>query len=143
MSKLAFAVVSLIASLSACDGGVSSPTSATPTPSTTYTLPGAVSDVSYVLSGVVFEITAAGPVPIEGVEVYCDSCGSPVGHTFVYTDAKGSYSLAWAMNGVHPLFVRRTGYEIFDPTGKLRDQYGRISATVRGDTRFDIELVRR
>jgi len=98
---------------------------------------------SYILSGVVFEITATGRVPIEGVEVYCDSCGSPVGHTFVYTDANGFYSLAWAMNGAHPLFVTKAGYEISDPTGKLRDANGRISATVRGDTRFDIELARR
>jgi hypothetical protein len=98
---------------------------------------------SYILSGVVFEITTAGQVPIEGVEVYCDSCGSPTGHTSVHTDADGIYSLAWALNGVHPLLVRKAGYEIYDPTGKLRDAYGRISATVHGDTRFDIQLARR
>lgn len=98
--------------------------------------------VTYTLSGVVFEITPAGQVPIEGVEVYCDSCGSPDGHTFVYTDANGFYSLSWTLNGVHPLFVRKVGYEIFDPTGKLRDALGRIGATVRGDTRFDIQLAR-
>jgi hypothetical protein len=98
---------------------------------------------SYILSGVVFEITAAGRVPIEGVDVYCDSCGSPVGHTFVYTDANGFYRLAWSMNRAHPLFVRKAGYEISDPTGKLRDADGRITAHVDGDTRFDIELARR
>ena len=97
---------------------------------------------SHILSGVVFEITAAGRVPIEGVDVYCDSCGSPDGHTSVHTDKNGSYSLAWAMNGVHPLFVTKAGYEIRDPTGALRDKEGRIVATVDGDTRFDIELVR-
>ncbi len=98
--------------------------------------------VSYTLSGVVFEITAAGQVPIEGVEIYCDSCGSPDGHTFVYTDADGFYSLSWTPNGVHPLFVRKVGYGIFNPTGRLPDTSGRISATVRGDTRFDIQLAR-
>ena len=98
---------------------------------------------SYVLSGVVFEITEAGRIPIEGVELYCDSCGSPDGHTFVNTNAEGFYSLGWTMNGVHPLFVRKAGYEILDPTGTLRDTYGRISATVRGDTVFDVQLVRR
>jgi hypothetical protein len=98
---------------------------------------------SYTLSGVVFEMTAAGQMPIEGVEVYCDSCGSPSGHTFVHTDANGFYSLAWAMNGPHPLFVEKAGYDIFDPTGTLRDRYGRITATVRGDTRFDVQLVKR
>lgn len=100
---------------------------------------------TYVLSGMVFEITVPDhfQVPIEGVEVYCDSCGSPVGHTFVYTDADGFYSLAWTINGVHPLFVTKAGYEIVDPTGTLVDEHGRISATVRGDTRFNIQLARR
>ena len=59
------------------------------------------------------------------------------------TDADGFYRLAWAIDGVHPLFVTKAGYAIYDPTGKLRDQYGRISATVSGDTRFDVRLVRR
>jgi len=94
---------------------------------------------SHTLSGVVFEITDGGQVPIEGVEIYCDSCGSPDGHTFVYTDANGSYSLAWTFDGVHPLYVTKAGYGIVDPT----DQFGRIAATVKGDTRFDIRLARR
>jgi Carboxypeptidase regulatory-like domain len=98
---------------------------------------------SYILSGMVFEMTETGPVPVERVEIYCDSCGSPYGHTFVYTDANGLYSLAWAFDGVHPLFVTKAGYEIFDPTGKLLDRSGRINATVKGDTRFDVRLVRR
>jgi Carboxypeptidase regulatory-like domain len=93
----------------------------------------------YILSGVVFEVTDVGEVPIEGVELYCDSCGSPDGHTFVNTDADGFYSLAYSSNGSHPLFVTKAGYQIFDPT----DQYGRITATVRGNTRFNIRLARR
>ena len=97
---------------------------------------------SYVLSGVVFEITDAGRVPLEGVELYCDSCGSPDGHTYVYTSADGFYSLEWTANGVHPLFVTKAGYEIFDPNG-MRDAIGRISATVRGNTTLDVQLVRR
>ena len=90
-----------------------------------------------------FEITEAGQVPIEGVEIYCDSCGSPDGHTFVSTDANGFYSLAWTFDGLHPLYVTKAGYDIFDPTGTLRDQLGRIAATVNGDTRVDIRLARR
>ena len=50
--------------------------------------------VSYTLSGIVYEMTSSGRVPIEGVEVYCDGCGSEFGHTFAYTDASGFYSLA-------------------------------------------------
>jgi hypothetical protein len=100
-----------------------------------------VARVSYTLSGIVFELTPTGQEPIAGVEVYCDSCGSPTGHTFVYTDAAGFYSLAWTFAGTHPLFVTKAGYEIADPT--LRDGLGRITPTVRGDTRFDIQLARR
>ena len=51
--------------------------------------------------------------------------------------------LEWTPDGVHALFVSKAGYEIFDPTGTLRDAIGRISATVRGDTRFDLQLARR
>ena len=98
---------------------------------------------SFVLSGVVFEITEAGRIPVEGVELYCDSCGSPVGHTSVHTDSSGFYRFDWTAGGVHPLRVTKPGYEIFDPTGTLRDQLGRILATVEGDTRFDIRLERR
>ena len=99
--------------------------------------------ITYILSGVVYEVTGARQVPVEGVEIYCDSCGSPVGHTFVHTDADGFYSLAWASNGLHPLFVTKAGYEIHNPAGTLLDSLGRIRATVSGDTRFDIQLTRR
>ena len=98
---------------------------------------------TYTLSGVVFEITEDGQRPLEGVELYCDSCGSPDGHTFVYTDANGFYSLSWTTNGVHPLFVTKAGYTILHPAGTQPDPLGRVSATVRGDTVFDVQLVRR
>lgn len=132
-----FAGLSLAALLAACDARPSIPTVPTP-PS-----PGLPSTVTYSLSGVVFEITETGRIPIEGVELYCDSCGSPDGHTLVTTDADGTYRLDWTANGVHPLFVTKAGYEIFDPAGTLRDALGRINVTVRGDTVFDVQLVRR
>jgi hypothetical protein len=99
--------------------------------------------VSYVLSGRVFEVTEAGQVSIEGVELYCDGCGSPVGHTLVLTDADGLYSFSWTLNGLNPLFVTKAGYAIVDPTGTLLDRFGRVQVTVNGDTRFDVQLVRR
>ena len=133
------AVLSLAIVLSACEGTSTVPTS--PTPTATETPVGAVPTATYTLSGMVFEVTATGPAPIEGVEVYCDSCGSPDGHTFVYTDANGFYRLEWAANGVHPLFVTKESYR--HPNGAPLDDHGRIRATVNGDTRFDVELVRR
>jgi hypothetical protein len=98
---------------------------------------------TYTLSGIVSEVTAAGSVPAEGVQLYCDSCGSPDGHTFTSSDANGFYTFAWARNGVHPLLVWKDGYLVIDPSGALVDGTAVKNATVDGDTRFDIQLVRR
>jgi hypothetical protein len=87
---------------------------------------------TYTLSGVVFEVTPAGRVPIAEVSVYCDSCGSPSGHTFVTTDARGFYSFDWTANGSVSLIVEKSGFRL--PGGSI--------ATVNGNTQFDIELVR-
>jgi hypothetical protein len=136
------ALVSLAIVLSGCGDGASIPNSPTRIPIPIST-PTPTETVTYTLSGVVFELTESGQVPIEGVELYCDSCGSPDGHTFVYTDANGVYSLAWTSNGVHYLHVRKAGFEIFDPTGALTHGEEMIPATVRGDTRFDVRIARR
>jgi hypothetical protein len=82
-------------------------------------------------------------VPAEGVQLYCDSCGSPDGHTFTSTDANGFYSFSWARNGVHPLLVWKVGYAIVDPTGTLSDGTAVKNVMVDGDTQFDIQIVRR
>ena len=101
--------------LSACSDSGRSPTSASglpsvspsPSPSPLPSPPGA----TYTLSGMVFEVAPQGQVPIEGVEVYCDSCGSPQGHTFTYTDSDGTYSFSWTSVGPNPLYVTKSGYE--------------------------------
>lgn len=98
---------------------------------------------TYRISGVIAEVTAAGKVPAEGVQLYCDSCGSPDGHTFASSDANGFYSFSWARNGVHPLFVWKDGYVVIHPSGTLSDGTAVMNVTVNGDTRFDIEIVRR
>jgi hypothetical protein len=86
-------------------------------------------------------LTAMGRTPIQGVSVYCDSCGDPLGHTFADTDANGFYSFSWTANGHTPLIVRKDGYRLAGdlPAGPVN---GWIVAAVNGDTRFDIELVR-
>ena len=93
--------------------------------------------VTYTLSGVVYEVTEAGRMPVEGVSVYCDSCGSPEGHTFSPSDENGYYSFGWTSNGATTLWVRKDGYRLAGSTTEW------ITATVSGDTRFDIELIRR
>ena len=90
-----------------------------------------------------FETTAAGRVAVAGVEVYCDGCGSPNGHTFAYTATDGSYSFAWTYDGVVPLLVRKDGYSVLGALRIFPDGTGVRNALVIGDTQFDIELSRR
>ena len=131
-------VASVIAFMSACndDGRSFRPTS----PSSSTPIPPSVA-ARYTLSGVVFEMTAAGRTPIQGVSVYCDVCGGSLGHTFADTDANGFYSLPGTANGYTPLIVRKDGYGL---AGGLTSgpTIGWITATVNGDTTFDLELVR-
>lgn len=95
----------------------------------------------HTLSGVVFEKTTEGRVPIEGVQVYCDGCEQPDGHTSSYTDSDGLYSFSSVLNGTYPLLVHKAGYVVLDPGSRLGNWEVAL-ATVSGDTRFDIELVR-
>ena len=100
------------------------------------------STTGYVLSGVVFEMTAAGSIPVPDVSLYCDSCGSPEGHTWTSTDSEGRYRFAWSINGVHELQVGKEGYILARPSGSY-GIYSAIRTTVEGDTEFDIEMIRR
>jgi hypothetical protein len=88
--------------------------------------------VTYTLSGVVFEMTPSGRTPVGDVGLYCDSCGSPDGHTSTRSDSSGFYSFSWAHNGITLLLVGKDGYVAISAT-----------ATVNGDTRLDIEVTRR
>ena len=88
------------------------------------------------LSGVVYEVTAAGDVPLEGVHVYWSE------YRGTDTDRQGAYSIPDVHNGIQPVWVAKDGYkfavDIPHPAGEpWRD------VLVDGDTRFDIKLVRR
>jgi hypothetical protein len=98
--------------------------------------------VPYTLSGVVFETTSVGRIPVENVEVYCDACGSEVGHTAVHTDVGGFYRFGWTYDGVNPLLVSKPGYRLVNPT-RTSGQLEFKDAVVSGDTRFDIEIAPR
>ena len=91
--------------------------------------------VTYTLTGVVSEMTETGLVPVEGVQLYCDGCGSEFGHTFMYTDSNGFYSFSWLYPGHQTLLVSKEGYRTL--SGQP------LTMTVTGDTRLDILLVRR
>jgi hypothetical protein len=158
-------VLVLATGLTGCDAASRPPSapSASPTPQTPRPA-GTGPDVANVtLSGVVYEVTAMGRVPIEGVRVLLDSF-----HVFpapeVVTDSRGFFSFRpvwvcpcawapWVDAGTTSIWVDKDGYEsparqpasVFSrrldtdvlPDYRLRD------VTIDGDTRFDIELVRR
>jgi hypothetical protein len=120
-----------------------------------------VADV--ILSGVVYEMTPMGRVPIEGARVLLDHF-----HVFpapdVVTDSRGFFSFKpvwvcpcswapWVDAGITSIYVEKDGYEMpagqpasvfhhplypdVRPDDRLRD------VTIDGDTRVDIHLVRR
>jgi hypothetical protein len=126
--------------LSACDGASRFP--ALPAPLVGPTIPPA----GGTLSGVVFELIPGGRAPIASAEVYCESCG-PDGHSLTRTDSDGGYIIKGAVGGVNLLLVAKPGYDLPRPDWTFPNRtslswIGGVNATVNGDTRFDIELVR-
>lgn len=104
------------------------------------------------LSGVVSEVTPTGLVPLEGVrieELSCDPAG-PIGcpvhiSSAVVTDKNGFYSISGLFSGTgnNTVWASKAGYQ--DSTTDLPACEAapcRI-INVNGDTRLDIQLVRR
>ena len=106
------------------------------------------------LSGTVYEITADGRVPIPGIRVYCELCGTET-HQFAVADAHGFYIFpadlstgggVWLSGRRTPVFVEGGGYK--DPDGLPFFQgvcprnYSCRDVLIEGDTRLDIELIR-
>ena len=104
----------------------------------------------YTLAGVVFEMTSAGNIPVEGVTVYCDPCGPPIGHSSRETGADGVYSFdgagGVAAGGIQ-LLLHKRGYVLPnqpDMSGPSGDSWmGIVTVTVAGDTRFNIGIIRK
>jgi hypothetical protein len=107
------------------------------------------------LSGMVYEVLAASPrqiAGVEGVSVYCEQCGEST-HNFAYTNSNGEYAFphgVWTEGRPEfPIRVRvaRDGYQ--DPAALARPTPpnpagpGWREVLIHGDTRFDMELVRR
>jgi hypothetical protein len=82
---------------------------------------------TYTLSGVVSEETPTGRVPLEGVHVEESNF-----HAGSITYGNGLYSISGLHAGVSPLWVSKEGYQ-----NQIRN------VAIDGDTRLDIQLVRR
>jgi hypothetical protein len=107
------------------------------------------------LSGMVYEVVSESPrtiAGIEGVTLYCEQCGEST-HNWASTDSNGEYVFphgVWTEG--RPTFparvwVGRDGYQ--DPSGLPKPTppnpsgSGWREVAINGDTRFDVELVRR
>jgi len=82
------------------------------------------------LSGRVTEMTAAGQVPVAGAEVYRSV---PAGWQFGVSDKDGIYKIFGLIDGTTTVATRKEGYENQDTK----------DVAIQGDTRFDIQLVRK
>jgi hypothetical protein len=107
------------------------------------------------LSGRVYEVVGDSPGQrrgIEGVSVYCEPCGEST-HNFAYTDSNGEYVFprgVWNEGRVAfptRVLFEKVGYA--DPPGLPPTTRpnpsgpGWREVVIDGDTRFEIELVRR
>jgi len=162
-------VLVLAAELAGCEGASSRSPTAPSGPQTQQTLrptgsgPDTYQVADVILSGVVYEETPMGRVPIKGVLVRSDWF-----HMFptpdAVTDSRGFFSFRpvwvcpcsvapWVDAGITAIWVDKDGYEVRagEPTSTFNDRPGTTAppdsrlrdVRINGDTRFDIELVRR
>jgi len=81
------------------------------------------------LSGVVTEAMPTGPAPVTGVTVYR---GVITGWRVAKTDKNGSYEIRGLFDGVEEVSTSMEGYETV-----------KSNVSIKGDTRFDIQIVKR
>jgi hypothetical protein len=81
------------------------------------------------LSGVVTEVTPSGVMPVEGVSVYRSVI---TGWRLGTTDKNGFYEIRGLFDGVEQVDAIKEGYES-----------AKSPVSIKGDTRFDIQIVRR
>jgi hypothetical protein len=103
------------------------------------TLPIVAIPEAYTLSGLVYEMTPAGRVPVAGVQVEGFSfCCSQ--RQIATTGENGQYSLS-LYAGESAIYVNKAGYDFDGPILSNCDNCDAI-VTLNGDTRFDIAVVR-
>jgi hypothetical protein len=146
----------LVPGLAGCSSSTEAPSAPSPpVPSEPPVATGVSVLTDATLSGMVYEVVAESPrqiVGIEGVSVYCEPCGEST-HNFADTDSKGHYVFprgVWTEGRPSfpvRIFVKKDGYQ--DPPGLPKTTPpnpsgpGWREVVINGDTRFDMELVRR
>jgi hypothetical protein len=149
----------LLPGLAACSSSEQLPSTPSPVVAPLVASPAPVTGVSVLadatLSGMVYEVLADSPrqiVGVEGVAVYCEQCGEST-HNFSFTDSNGEYVFpkgVWTEGRPSfpiRIFVSRDGYQdppgLPKPTAPNPSGPGWREVVIHGDTRFDMELVRR
>ena len=147
-----FLVLLFAAGLTGCDGtdpSIATGPSTVPPQPIVRPAPSAPAMLDVTISGMVFELTPSGRAPIEGVTLHCGACGAET-HAWAYTDSKGFYEFIGVWPDGFPatvIWVDKDGFG--DPPGLPTPGLphpsgpGWRAVTIDGDTRFDIELVRR
>lgn len=105
---------------------------------------------TFTLSGVVSELTADGPVPLEGVTVYAFACDGASPNCSVnqdpsaVTDRNGAYTLAGLWSGQEiVLWVFKEGFAFNGPRPLVPCDECDHLLTASVDTQLDFQLVRR
>jgi hypothetical protein len=158
-TRTAIACAVLLLGLAGCNGSKEVPSAPSPpvaSPPPVVTQPRGDSVLAdATLSGMVYELAndlSSARVGIAGASVYCEQCGEST-HNFSYTDSKGEYVFprgVWTEG--RPAFpirisIAKNGYQ--DPAGLPKPTPpnpsgpGWREVVIHGDTRFDMELVRR
>jgi len=118
------------------------PTATTPIP-TAPPPQSAIPTGSFNLSGIVSEATPAGSKPLAAVDLEIAVCPplnqAAASHIKTVTDANGFYSVSNMCPGTTYVWLAKAGYKASPPRQCDGDC---LHATINGDTRFDIELVR-
>src|SRR5262245_2301140 len=119
-----------------------------PIPTATAPTPAPAARSTFALFGVVSEVTANGNVPVEGVALQVMQCDPRERYACGYgpilngtTNAKGAYIIDGVYPGPATVWVEKTGFQL--PDGVKVDGEGAQPVTVNGDTRLDVQLVRR
>lgn len=138
-SRLVAAVVMTLTVTACGDGNGAIPTATAPTPTPA---PGS----TFALFGVVSEVTVNGIVPVEGVLLDVASCDASARSGCAFdkratTNAQGAYIVEGVYPGPAGVWVDKTGFQL--PEGVRVDGEGVQTVMVKGDTQFDIQLVRR
>ena len=141
--RLTAAVVALllVVALAACDRtSTSLPPAPTPLPPTSPPVP---VTGPYVLSGLIFELTPTGAVPIADAEVEVAVCPGQVhdNYTQSRTDDAGTYRAAGLCAGTTYLWVGKPGDRVNRKDAPQCDG-DCVYVYLTRDTRFDVELVR-